>query len=130
VALRSTEKGPSRAGQRNQDGGDLRLREAFDARASGPQFASDFLERLLYALPLAGHRGVDAMIEYAIFKMYRTPEYWDGPYKTLKAALADFKKSYANAPEQSQDFAIFKIITTKVKTKWVTKKSKPRRASR
>jgi hypothetical protein len=70
------------------------------------------------------------VIEYAIYKLSRPLEYWDGPYKTLKAALLEFKKNYANAPKQSQDFAIFQIITTKVKTKWVTKKSKPRRASR
>lgn len=90
------------------------------------------MELLLYELPLAGHGESDAMsTTYAIYKMYRPdPEYWDGPYKTLKAALADFKKSYTNPATEPQDFAIFKIITTRVKTKWVTRKSKPRRASR
>lgn len=71
------------------------------------------------------------MIEYAIYKMCRpNPEYWDGGYKTLTEARAEFKAKYANDPEEPQDFAIFKIITTRVKTKWVTKRSKPRRASR
>ena len=64
------------------------------------------------------------MIEYAIFKLCRPPEYWDGPYKTLTKAKAEMAKSYANDHEEGQDFAIFKIITTKVKTKWVTRKRK------
>jgi len=71
------------------------------------------------------------MIEYAIYKLYRnSPEYWDGPYKTLKAALVEFKKNYTNPATEPQYFAIFKIVITRVKTKWVTRKSKPRRASR
>jgi len=52
-------------------------------------------------------------IEYAIFKMYRDPEYWDGPYKTMKKAVADYQKKYANR-EEPQDFRIFKLTRTRM----------------
>lgn len=88
-----------------------------------------WLDQQTFRLKVEHHRR-SSVIEYAIGKMYKkSPEFWEGPYKTLKAALGDFKKMYANPPHVSQDFEIFKITTTKVKTKW-TKKSGPRRASR
>ena len=52
-------------------------------------------------------------VEYAIFKMYRDPEYWDGPYNTWEKAVADYQKKYANR-EEPQDFRIFKITTKRM----------------
>jgi hypothetical protein len=75
------------------------------------------MELLLHELPLACHRRVDAMksrVEYVIFKLYRTPEYWDGPYKVLARAKDEFEKHYANPPRKPQDFGIFKITTTRI----------------
>jgi hypothetical protein len=70
------------------------------------------------------------MIEYNIYKMSTPKEFWDGPFKTLKAAWKEFEEKYANEPGQPQDFAIFKTITTRVSNKWVRRKSGPRRASK
>ncbi len=88
------------------------------------------MELLLHFLPVARHCEPDSMIEYAIYKMYKPPSYWDGPFKTLAAARKAFATTYSNDPEEPQDFAIFKVTTTKVNHKWVKRKSKPRRAFR
>lgn len=70
------------------------------------------------------------MIEYNIYKMYTPKEFWAGPFKTLKAAQEEFEKTYSNDPEQPQDFAIFKTITTRVSNKWLRRKSGQRRGSK
>ena len=55
------------------------------------------------------------MVEYAIFKMYRSPAHWDGPYKKLSQAVKDFKEHYVNPAPLGQDFAIFKITYHRLK---------------
>lgn len=62
--------------------------------------------------------------EYAVFKMYRSPTYWDGPYNTLKKAIKDFNESYVNPAPSGQDFAIFKITYTQLKVPCPTKNPK------
>lgn len=54
--------------------------------------------------------------EYAIYKMYRDPEYWDGPFKTLAKALAVYRKKYPNQAGP-QDFQIYKIVLTPLRAK-------------
>lgn len=62
-------------------------------------------------------------VEYAVFKLYRgSPEYWDGPYPTLKKAQKVFLRSYANEDPKSEDFGIFKTVTTQLRTPCLKKK--------
>lgn len=48
--------------------------------------------------------------EYAIYKriVKEEPEYWDGPYKSLRAATEQFDKHYA-VEGKRQDFIIAKV---------------------
>jgi len=54
--------------------------------------------------------------EYAIYKMFRDPEYWDGPFKTLKKARVAYRKKYVN-DAGPQDFQIYKIVLTPLRVK-------------
>lgn len=64
------------------------------------------------------------VVEYWIYKMYRKPEQWDGPYDSLSKAKEDFAKTYSNDPTQPQDFAIFRQVTTTTRIAWPRKKQR------
>ena len=56
-------------------------------------------------------------VEYAIYKMYQDPEYWDGPYRTLKQAIAEYRRVYAPRVTEPEDFRVYKIVTTALRVR-------------
>jgi hypothetical protein len=53
-----------------------------------------------------------AQKEYWIYKMYRVPLPWDGPYASKKAVLEVFRRKYLIIGVRKQDFKIYKHVVT------------------
>lgn len=64
------------------------------------------------------------VVEYWIYKLFRPPEQWDGPFESFSEAKKAFAKTYSNDPTEPQDFAIFRQVTVTTRIQWPRKKQR------